>query len=214
MRYLDAARIQREAGLTEGQDLVSIDLARVRQQVMLDPRVERADVRRLWLRGIEVRVTERVPALAVMHGQPWEIDSTGVLLEPLQPGMVSDVPMLAGTDFSQWRPGIQVSTPAVQRGLAWAAVLGDNALRLAGQVSEVDVTDARTTRLVLMNRVCVIGPAWPVGTRQLSGLRATLADLEARHLRAVEIDVRIPDQIIVRDAQPVALADGPATGPN
>ena len=183
-----------------------------RQLIMMDPRIERAEVRHHLLRGVDVRVLERVPALAVAHGEPWEIDTAGVLLEPLQPGVVADVPLLTGADFSAWRPGTQIRTPPVQRGLAWAAVLGDNALRLAGQVSEVDVTEERTTRLVLMNGICVIGPAWPVSTRQLSGLRATLADLDRKGMKPREIDVRIPDQIIVRDAQPIASAGAPAAG--
>jgi hypothetical protein len=161
-------------------------------------------VRRHWLRGLDVRVVERVPALAVAHGEPWEIDTAGVLLEPLQAGVVADVPMLTGADYSDIRPGAQIRTPQVQRGLAWMSVLGDNALRLAGQVSEVDVEQDRTTRLVLMNGIRVLGPAWPVSTRQLSGLRATLADLDKKGMKPVEVDVRFPDQIIVRDAQPAA----------
>jgi len=207
LRYLDAARIERDARLVRGQDLLALDPARVRQLVMMDPRIQRAEVHRRAFRGLEVRIVERVPALAVCHGEPWEIDTAGVLLEPLQPGVVADVPLLTGADFSAFRPGTQIRTPQVQRGLAWAAVLGDNALRLAGQVSEVDVAEDRTTRLVLMNGVRVVGPAWPAGTRQLSGLRATLADLERKGMKPWELDLRVPDQIIVRDARPTS--DGP-----
>jgi len=57
-----------------------------------------------------------------------------------------------------------------------------------------------------LNGIRVLGPAWPVSTRQLSGLRATLADLEKKGMKPGEVDVRFPDQIIVRDAQPTAPA--------
>lgn len=204
LRYLDGARVVRVAKLAEGQDLLSIDLARVRARILADPRIERAEVRRTGLRGLELRITERVPALAVAHGEPWEIDSGGVLLEPLQRGVIADVPILTGTDFSKYRPGTRIRTPEVQRGLAWAAVLSDNALRLAGQVSEVDISEERVTRLVLMSGVRVIGTAWPPDTRQLSGLRATLADLQSKGMTPGEVDVRIPEQIIVRDAREAA----------
>lgn len=204
LRYLDASRVRRRAGLAEGQDLFSINLGRVRARVLADPRIAHAEVRRAGLRRIEVRITERVPALAVSHGEPWEIDTAGVLLEPLQRGVVADVPILTGADFSKYRPGTRIRTPAVQRGLAWAAVLSDNALRLAGQVSEVDISRDRVTQLVLMNGVRVIGTAWPPDTRQLSGLRAALADLDSKGMMPGEVDVRIPDQIIVRDAFPAA----------
>ncbi len=201
-RYLDPARVRERSGLAKGQDLFELDLDRTRQLVLLEPRVLSARLRRVGLRSVEIRVEERVPALAVEHGEPWELDAHGVLLEPLQTGVVADVPMLAGPDFSEFGPGSQVQTLEVQRGLAWTAVLSDNALRLIGQVSEVDVSDPRLTRLVLLNGVRVIGPVWPNGARQLSGLRATLADLAAKGLTPREVDVRFKDQIVVRGARP------------
>lgn len=202
LRYLDAAKVRKRSGLAVGQDLLDLDLARARQMVLLEPRIASARLRRTGLRGVEISVVERVPALAVGHGEPWEIDAEGVLLEPLQAGVVADVPLLAGPDFSSRRPGSQLQTPEVRRGLAWTAILSDNALRLAGQVSEVDVSDPRITRLVLLNGVRVVGPAWPNGARQLSGLRATLADLTAKGMTPREVDVRFKDQIVVRGAKP------------
>ena len=204
IRYLDADQVRRRSALRPGQDLLAIDLERARQLVLLEPRVRAARLRRVGLRSVEIRVEERVPALAVAHGEPWELDADGVLLEPLQDGVVADVPMLAGPDFSAYRPGSQVQTAEVRRGLAWTAVLSDNALRLIGQVSEVDVSDSRLTRLVLLNGVRVIAPVWPNGARQLSGLRATLADLAAKGLMPREVDVRFKDQIVVRGARPEA----------
>ncbi len=202
LRYLDVARVRMRSGLEEGQDLLSLDLPRARQLVLLEPRIRSAKVRRVGLRSVEIRVEERVPALVVEHGEPWEIDANGVLLEPLEAGVVADVPMLAGPDFSNYRPGSQIQTPEVRRGLAWTAILSDNGLRLTGQVSEVDVSDSRLTRLVLLNGVRVIGPVWPNGARQLSGLRATLADLAAKGMTPREVDVRFKDQIVVRGAKP------------
>jgi len=203
LRYLDAAQVQRRSGLAHGQDLLALDLDRARQQVLMEPRVREARVHRAGLRDVEIRVEERVPALLVEHGEPWEIDATGVLLEPLQQGVVADVPLLTGPDFSSVRPGSQVQTVDVRRGLAWTAILSDNALRLAGQVSEVDVSDPGLTRLVLLNGVRVLAPVWPNGTRQLSGLRATLADLAAKGMTPREVDVRFKDQIVVRGARPL-----------
>ena len=202
LRYLSAEQVRARSGLAKGQDLLALDLERARQMVLLEPRVKDAHVERAGLRGVRIRVEERVPAMLVEHGEPWEIDASGILLEPLQQGVVADVPLLAGPDFSDVRPGSQVQTADVRRGLAWTAILSDNALRLTGQVSEVDVSDARLTRLVLLNGVRVVAPVWPNGTRQLSGLRATLADLAAKGLTPREVDVRFKDEIVVRGARP------------
>jgi hypothetical protein len=63
----------------------------------------------------------------------------------------------------------------------------------------------------MMDGVQVIAPAWPATVRQLSGLRATLLDLGKKGMKPSEVDVRIPDQIIVRDARPVAVAPAQET---
>jgi hypothetical protein len=203
LRYLDAEQVRRRSGLAPGQDLLAVDLDRARQLVLMEPRVRSARVRRAGLRDVEIRIEERTPALLVEHGEPWEIDASGVLLEPLEQGVVADVPLLTGPDLARVSPGSQVQTVDVRRGLAWTAILSDNALRLAGQVSEVDVSDSGLTRLVLMNGVRVLAPVWPNGTRQLSGLRATLADLAAKGMTPREVDVRFKDQIVVRGARPI-----------
>ena len=202
-RYLDEGRIRERSGLKNGQDLLSLDLTRVRQLVLLEPRLVSATVHRHGLRGVEIKVVERVPTLTVEHGEPWELDGDGVLLEPLQSGVVADVPMLVGPDFSNRLAGSLVQTPEVKRGLAWTSILNDNALRLTGQVSEIDVSDPRLTRLVMMNGVRVVAPIWPNGARQLSGLRATLADLNAKGMMPREVDVRFKDQIVVRGSRPM-----------
>jgi hypothetical protein len=95
----------------------------------------------------QVVVRERVPALLVDHGTPWELDSTGVLLEPLERGVVADVPLLVGPDFEGVSAGTHVTSSRVARGLRWAVTLADQTLQLAGQVSELDVSRDEVTTL-------------------------------------------------------------------
>jgi cell division septal protein FtsQ len=202
--YLDAARVARAAGLAAGQDLFALDLERARQRLLLHPRIARAEVARSGLRGVRVRIAERTPVLLVRHGVPWEMDSTGVLLEPLAAGATADVPLLTGPDVSRLRAGAQVSGPRVARALAWVGTLGDRELQLAGEVSEVDVSDERATRLVLLDGTRVLGPAWPLDVRAMSALRVVLADLRQRGVVAREVDLRFADQVIVRPAPAAA----------
>ncbi|HVP14758.1 MAG TPA: FtsQ-type POTRA domain-containing protein [Terriglobales bacterium] len=202
-RYLDPARVCAAAGLHAGDDLLALDLARARQALLLDPRVAAARVSYAWPRDVRVRIVEREPLLLVRHGVPWEVDSAGVLLPPLARGVVADVPLLTGPDFSRWPGGTRVLTPGVRRGLAWVRALGARELQLAGQVSELDVADPRTTGILLMSGTRVLAPAWPPGPRVLSALRVVLADLEKRGLPAREVDLRFENQVVVRPA------DGP-----
>ncbi len=210
LHYLDAERVLRIAGIHRGQDLLTLDPQRARQALLLEPRVAAARVTRRWLRGVEVRVVERVPMLLVQHGVPWEVDSAGVLLAPLAEGVVADVPLLSGPRFDSWPAGAQVRTREVARGLAWVRALAERNLQLSGQVSEVDVSDPGSTGLLLMDGTRVLTPAWPPSTRTLSALRVVLADLRQRGTQAREVDLRFENQVIVR---PVAPARGRAAGP-
>src|SRR5262249_48781493 len=107
VHYLDAERVMRVAGLGPGQDLFGVDLERARQALLLDPGVAGAEVRRGLPRGRGVGIQEREPVMLVSHGVPWEIDSSGVLMPPLQPGVVADVPLLVGPRFTDLPAGVQ-----------------------------------------------------------------------------------------------------------
>jgi cell division protein FtsQ len=209
-RYLDAARVVAVAGLREGDDLFAVDCERARQALLLDPRVARAEVAHAWLRGVRVRIVEREPVLLVRHGVPWEVDSAGVLLPPLARGVVADVPLLTGPDFSRLRGGTQVRTVEVRRGLAWVRALGAPDLQLAGEVSEVDVADADSTAILMMDGTKVLAPAWPPDARVLSALRVVLKDLPQRQVRPGSVDLRFEDLVVV---QPAGAVVRPASGP-
>lgn len=198
MRYLDPVRVQAISGLKLGDPLWSVDLKRVRQSLLLDSRIAGATVTRRFPRGIRIVVRERVPALLVDHGTPWELDSTGVLLEPLERGVVADVPLLVGPDFEGVPAGTHVASPRVARGLSWAGTLADQTLQLAGQVSELDVSRDQLTTLTLLDGTRVVAAAWPPPLKTLSALRVVLADLKHKGASADEVDVRYENQVIVR----------------
>jgi cell division protein FtsQ len=198
--YLDPARIAAESGIKPGDDLLRVDPARARQSLLLDSRIANARVGRGFLRAVDITVEEREPVLLVEHGVPWEIDASGVLLAPLQKGVVADVPLLVGADFGALPAGTHVSPPAVERGIQWIRALSDRELQLAGQVSEIDVSSPWRTSLTLMSGTRVVAPAWPPSARRLTALRVVLADLGQKGIRADEVDVRFRNQVIVRPA--------------
>ncbi len=204
--YLEPERIAAIAGLKSGDDLLRVDTARARQSLLLDSRIASATVRHGFLRVIDVTVTEREPVLLVEHGAPWELDADGVLLAPLQKGVVADVPLLVGPDLRDLPAGTRVGPTEVQRGLGWMRALSDRELQLSGQVSEIDVSDPLHTSLTLMSGTRVIAPAWPPSMPRLTALRVVLADLGQKGVRADEVDVRFRNQVIVRPAGAPAAA--------
>jgi len=149
----------------------------------------------------------------VTHGTPWEVDSAGVLLQPLARGLTADVPLLTGPDFSRRRAGTQVLTLEVRRGLAWVRALAARELQLPARVSEVNVSDPRATSVLLENGTRVLASAWPPGVRTLSALRVVLSDLQRRGVLAEELDLRFESQVVVRPAGGSGSVPGPPLGP-
>ena len=213
LHYLDGARVCRIAGIRAGADMIGLDLTRVRQILMLEPRVASAEVDRVLPRGLRIRIVEREPVLLVQHGVPWEIDSCGVLLAPLAEGVVADVPLLAGPRFDRYPAGTQVLTPEVRRGLAWMRALSAPDLQLSGQVSQLDVSHADSTEVLLMSGTRVLSPSWPPAHADLQALRVVLADLEHRGTRAEKVDLRFHDQVIVRLGKQAGTPRAAWTGP-
>ena len=213
LHYLDAARVCRMAGIGAGADLIALDPVRMRQRLMLEPRVARADVVRLLPSGLRIRIVEREPVLLVQHGEPWEVDSTGILLAPLAAGVVADVPLLAGPHFERYPAGTQVLTPEVQRGLAWVRALSAPDLQLSGQVSQLDVSHADSTEVLLLCGTRVLSPPWPPVHQDLQALRVVLADLQHRGTQAEQVDVRFHNQVIVRLGKPAAVPRAAWSGP-
>jgi cell division protein FtsQ len=205
-RYLDPERLALAAGLKPGDDLLRLDLGCARERLRGLPRIARAEVRRAWLRRVRIQVEERLPALIVHHGMPWEMDSSGVLLPPLANGALADVPLLTGPDLSPFPAGAVCATPDVRRALAWVEALRHPQLQLLGRLSEVDVRPRGRVELVLTDGTRVLAPSWPPSLERLSALRVVLADLEQRGIVPGEVDLRFAGQVIVR---PVATAAGP-----
>lgn len=215
VRYLEPEQVSRAAGLRPGQDAVALDLDRARQALLLHPRIAEARVTRRGVLGVGIEIVERRPVLLVRRGEPWEIDTAGVLLEPLGSGATPDLPVLTGVSFERYAAGSRIEAPQVSRGLAWVRSLGDLELQLLDEVSEVDVASDGTTVLHLLDHTRVLAPAWPPDRRTLSALRVTLVDLHGRGIVARELDLRFQDQVIVRPVDPaVPGSDTPrATSP-
>jgi hypothetical protein len=126
--------------------------------------------------------------------------------------VVADVPLLVGPDLARWPAGTQLREPGVERGLAWMRALSHHQLQLTGRISEIDVHEPSRTALTLLSGTRVIATTWPPGMRQMSALRAVIADLESKNARPDEVDVRFEHQVIVRPA--LSAAPDPSPDPS
>ena len=113
--YLDAASIVERSGIRQGEDLLGVDEARARQALLLDSRIAYAEVARVLPHSVRIRVRERMPGCWWLTARG---SIPGALLEPLERGVVADVPLPVGPPLRQSAAGSQVRSPRSSARLA------------------------------------------------------------------------------------------------
>jgi cell division protein FtsQ len=158
---LTPERIVQFAGVQVGQNLLSIDLDRVRGNLEMLPLVRAVEVRRMLPDRLFIRVNERV-AVARLRVPTRElgdtifyIDRSGFVMKPvkladgtlLQPEMPRSVPILTGVSLADARVGKQVESEQIYRALALLDKL-DQAV--AGSLLEIEQIDLSKPRQLVM----------------------------------------------------------------
>ena len=163
------------AGIQHGIPLVRVDTSAVRRRVEQIPQVRSARVSRSWPDGVDIAVTERVPALAVRSAGRYQlIDPAGVT--------VATVPRRP--------PGMPVFTPSGPvRGdpavAAAAAVVRQLPAQLSRRLVSVTARTADSVTLHLSHGVTVL---WG-GAGQAAIKQRTLAVLMRAHARYYDVSV-------------------------
>ncbi|MFE8937660.1 cell division protein FtsQ/DivIB [Streptomyces sp. NPDC007872] len=142
-RVLTAAQVEKAAAVPAGAPLASVDtdaiVARTRQ---LLPRIESIEVVRSWPHGIDLRVTERQPALLIEKGGKFtEVDRSGVRFATVATAP-RGVPLLV-LDAS--------SSPSLRR-FGTDRLLGE-AVRVRGELPAEVARDTRAVRVTSYDSV-------------------------------------------------------------
>jgi len=132
-------QLRKWSGVRPGQNLLALDLRRVKRDLELVPLIESAAVERILPRKLKIRVTEREPiaevyafqgqgADAAMEPSIFYIDSAGFIILPLK-GSTNEsspfgegLPRLTGIKPGELRPGHKVVSPQIYAALK---LLGD-----------------------------------------------------------------------------------------
>jgi cell division septal protein FtsQ len=161
---LTPERVVRFAGVQVGQNLLSIDLDQVRNNLEMLPLVRAVEVRRMLPDRLFIRVVERIAVARLRAPSPglgdttFYIDRAGFVMKPiklaegtlLQPQTPRPVPVLTGVSLADARVGKQVESEQIYRALELLDKL-DQAV--AGSLLEVEQIDlSKPRQLVLTTR--------------------------------------------------------------
>jgi cell division septal protein FtsQ len=128
-------QLRRWSGVKPGENLLALDLARVRCELELVPMVQSASVERILPGTVRVRVTERVPVAQVNVPRPragggieiavFQLDAEGYVLLPLDPRQRAvpldeadgQLPVVSGINISDLQPGRRLESPQAHAAL-------------------------------------------------------------------------------------------------
>lgn len=151
--------LRRWSNVRPGQNLLALDLARVKRDLELVPLLETVSVERVLPRTLRIRVTEREPVLQVavprlnaqgaMDNYIFHLDANGVVMVPLDPRQQikpflqaeESLPVLSGLKQMDLRPGRPVESPAVQAALQLATDFACSPMAGLVDLRRIDVSD-------------------------------------------------------------------------
>jgi cell division septal protein FtsQ len=132
-------QLRRWANVRPGENLLALDLARVKRNLEMVPMIATVSVERILPKSLRIRVTEREPVGQVNVLRPngrggveaavFHMDVAGFVIQPLDPRQRTrpltqgddSLPVLKGIKPGDLQPGRAVESPAVQAALKLAA---------------------------------------------------------------------------------------------
>ncbi len=199
--------------LQRGQNLLGVDIARLRRDLEVMPVVERAEVGRELPSRLVIRIAERTPIASLVAGMGpmrYQVDARGVVMDLQSMHRLSDaqrkkleeIPVITGAAVADMKIGRPVISPEIYHALALfqRADLGDS---IAGmEIRSIDVSrrgflvvtlaDGGRARLAIADL-----------DQQLRRWTAVLNDARIRSLRVATIDLSMGRDVPVTFAATV-----------
>jgi len=151
------AQLRRWSNVRSGQNLLALDLGRVKRDLEMVPALETVSVERVLPKTLRIRVTEREPVMqvavprmnarGVVENFIFHLDANGVVMQPLDPNQRvkpflqadDSLPVLFGLKQMDLRPGRPVESPAVQAALQLATEFAHSPMAGLVDLRRVDV---------------------------------------------------------------------------
>jgi cell division septal protein FtsQ len=151
-------QIRRWARVSVGQNLLALDLSRIKRDLELVPYIKTATVERVLPHLLRLRVIEREPLAQVRAPQPrpdgsYEmavlyLDEDACLMPPVEarqrigpaPQPPPVYPVITGIDFAQVAPGRQLDLPQVRAALQLVIAFGRSSMVGLDDLRQIDVS--------------------------------------------------------------------------
>lgn len=205
---LSTEQIQTWAGVRLGDNLLALNLARVKRDLELVPAIEAVSVERILPRGLRLRVSEREPVARVVfpilrpggHEErgTYLVDGRGCFMFPIErhqraspaPSGDEHLPVISGVPLGDVRPGRAVDLPQALAALAFV-----RAFQRSSMLGQVDLREIDISQPGVLAVTTLQGSTLTFGLtdfeRQLDRWRLVLeqARRQAKHIATLDLAV-------------------------
>ena len=181
-----------------GTSIVLTDLESWRQRLLMSPWVADASIRRMFPGTLAVVIEERQPiGIGRIKGTLYLIDKTGTVIDEFGPNYADlDLPIVDGLS-----PKGEEDEPMDQARAALAGRLMSELARrpkLAGQVSQIDVSDSRNAIVLLKGDTALLRVGDERFTERLQSYLDLMPALRERIPDIDYVDLRFDERVYVR----------------
>lgn len=198
------------AGLSVGQNLLSIDVAAASRAMASHPWVKSVELTRHLPNGLSVEVEEHVPAALAVLGELYLVDRQGEPFRRIQPGDKLDLPLVSGIDRDGYMARPDEAAARIREALDVAEAYAQSPVSRGALLSEVRLAEDGVTLVVGRS-----GQELRMGEGgvedKLARLARVRAALEARALVAdvIHLDNRArPGWVAVKTSGPASERSG------
>jgi cell division septal protein FtsQ len=151
-------QLRRWDGIKPHENLLALDLARVKRDLEMIPLVQSVSVERILPHTLRIYITERQPIAQVTLPEPrpndrvgvgvYELDAEGYVMLPLDPRQRATpatqsndaLPLVAGINASELQPGRRLGAPQVQAALSLITAFAQSPMAGLVDLRRVDVS--------------------------------------------------------------------------
>jgi cell division septal protein FtsQ len=153
---ISADQLRRWSGVKPGDNLLALDLSRVKRNLEMVAVIKSSSVERILPATLRIRVTEREPVaqINVPHPRPgggielvvFQIDADGCVMIPLDPRQRSvplqaddSLPVLSGISLGDLQPGRKIETRQTQAALRLLAAFQSSPMASLVELKRIDI---------------------------------------------------------------------------
>lgn len=196
--YLSYEEVRAILPVREGDNLLLLKTADVEEALRQNARIEDAEVTRR-IGGVSVRLRERRPFALVSAGSLVEVDERGIVLDPLERGLLADRPVITGLKIGAAKSGVRLKNPALADLLRLLALLESPEVGLIADISDI-VSETRSRAVLHTSReqIPIVVDPEQATLAAMRALAVTLRDVRARGRSVLLVDARYRGQVVVR----------------